>query len=87
MVTADSAKVMSKGQVTLPKEIREAIGVHTGDRVIFIRQGEKVILMNSAVYAMKIFQKEMSGEAEKAGIYSDDDVNDIITQIRQENKK
>ncbi|MDR2081155.1 MAG: AbrB/MazE/SpoVT family DNA-binding domain-containing protein [Campylobacteraceae bacterium] len=87
MLTTDSAKVMSKGQVTLPKEIRKAIGVGEGDRVIFIRQGEKVILMNSTVYAMKIFQKEMDGEAEKAGIYSDDDVINIVMQIREENKK
>ena len=29
----DNAKVMSKGQITLPKEIREQLGIGTGDRV------------------------------------------------------
>lgn len=29
---------------------------------------DRVILMNSALYAMKMLQKEMEGEAEKAGI-------------------
>lgn len=30
-----SATVTSKGQLTLPKEIREHLGVHRGDRVEF----------------------------------------------------
>jgi antitoxin PrlF len=30
-----SATVTSKGQLTLPKEIREHLGVHKGDRVEF----------------------------------------------------
>lgn len=30
-----SASVTSKGQITLPKEVRDALGVKTGDRVAF----------------------------------------------------
>ena len=30
-----SAKVTSKGQITLPKAVREALGVEPGDRVLF----------------------------------------------------
>lgn len=30
------ATLTSKGQITLPKEIREALSLHTGDRVSFI---------------------------------------------------
>ena len=33
---ANDAKVMSKGQVTIPKNVRAALGVDTGDRVTFI---------------------------------------------------
>jgi hypothetical protein len=40
--------------------------------------------MNSAVYAMKMLQKEMDGEAEKAGIQSDDDVMDLVKDVRAE---
>lgn len=32
----DSAKVMSKGQITIPKDIREILGVSNGDRVTFV---------------------------------------------------
>ena len=30
-----SASITSKGQVTIPKEVREALGLETGDRIYF----------------------------------------------------
>ena len=38
------AKVTSKGQVTIPKEIREALGLETGDRVLFALEGDKAVV-------------------------------------------
>ena len=81
-VLVDNAKVMAKGQITLPKDIREALGVQTGDRVTLIRNNDQVIMMNSAVYAMKMLQTAMEGEAEKAGLNSDDDVIKMIMEMR-----
>lgn len=83
-VLVDNAKVMAKGQITLPKDIRDALGVRTGDRVTLIRKGDQVIMMNAAVYAMKMLQTAMEGEAEKAGIKSDEDVTAIIAEMRDE---
>ncbi|MDD4783720.1 MAG: AbrB/MazE/SpoVT family DNA-binding domain-containing protein [Syntrophaceticus sp.] len=80
----DNAKVMSKGQITLPKDIRTKLGLSTGDRVTLICEEDRVILMNSAVYAMKMLQKEMDGEAEKAGLKNDDDVVDLVKDVRGE---
>jgi AbrB family looped-hinge helix DNA binding protein len=39
------AKVTSKGQVTIPNEIRKKLGIRTEDRVDFILDGERVILV------------------------------------------
>jgi len=83
-IIVDNAKVMAKGQITLPKDIREALGVSTGDRVTLIRQNNQVIMMNSAVYAMNLLQQSMEGEAEKAGIKTDDDVVSMIADMRAE---
>ena len=38
------AKVTSKGQVTIPIELRKALGVKTGDHVRFIRRGREVLV-------------------------------------------
>lgn len=83
-VLVDNAKVMSKGQITLPKDIRDALGVQTGDRVTLIRKDDQVIMMNSAVYAMKMLEAAMEGEAEKAGLKSDEDVAALISGMRAE---
>lgn len=80
----DNAKVMSKGQITLPKDIRSKLRLATGDRVTLICEEDRVILMNSAVYAMKMLQKEMDGEAEKAGIKTEDDILSLVKEVRTE---
>ena len=56
----DSAKVMAKGQITIPKDIRKVLDVGTGDRVTFIVQGDAVQLVNSAKYAMQLFHPNFS---------------------------
>jgi antitoxin PrlF len=38
------AKVTSKGQITLPKEIRKLLAVDTGSVVVFETEGDRVFL-------------------------------------------
>jgi AbrB family looped-hinge helix DNA binding protein len=83
----ENAKVMAKGQITLPKDIRDALGLKTGDRVTLLRRDNQVIMMNSAIYAMKILQEAMDGEAERAGLNSDEDVINLIAEMRAEEKE
>lgn len=39
------AKVTTKGQVTIPKGIRDAFGIRPNDKVDFEREGEKIVLV------------------------------------------
>ena len=36
------AKITSKGQTTIPQEIRELLGLHAGDKVRFVAIGDRV---------------------------------------------
>lgn len=83
-VFVNDARVMSKGQVTIPKKVRAALGIDTGDRVTFIVEGGNVRVVNSAIYALQRFQEQMKGEAAKAGFFSEDDVAEWITNSRRE---
>jgi AbrB family looped-hinge helix DNA binding protein len=38
-----SSTISSKGQITIPKEIREALRVDSGDRVLFIIRADGVV--------------------------------------------
>ncbi len=83
-IIVDSAKVMPKGQITLPKDIRDALQLTSGDRVTLVYEDGKVIMMNSAAYAMKMLNKGMVGEAERTGLTSEEDINALIEEIRTE---
>ena len=48
----NDARVMPKRQVTIPKNVRSALGVEAGDRVTYIVDGINVRVVNSAVYAL-----------------------------------
>ena len=82
----DSAKVMSKGQITIPKDIREILGVSNGDRVTFVVENGNVRLINSAVYAMQMLQAHMTREAAKAELTSEDAVMDLVKEVRAESE-
>ena len=83
----DNAKVMAKGQITIPKDVRDVLGVSNGDRVTFIVEGNTVRIVNSAVYAMQVLQQEMAGEAERTGLTSEDDVMALVKELRNEDEK
>ena len=77
----NDARVMAKGQVTIPKNVRTALGISTGDRVTFIVEGNTVRVVNSAIYALQRLQKQMMGEGKAA-----EDVAAWITVSRRENE-
>ena len=80
----NDARVMAKGQVTIPKNVREALGVESGDRVTFIVNGNQVRVVNSAVYALMRLQAQMEDEGEKVGLFTEEDVANWITRSRRE---
>jgi len=40
----ETAKLTSKGQITIPKEIRRALGLKQGDNIVFIKEDGKYVL-------------------------------------------
>ena len=86
-VLVEGAKVMSKGQITLPKDIRGKLGVEDGDRVVLIWDKDRVVMMNPALFAMRVLQDDMQGSAQEAGFDSEDDVADYITDLRRQTKQ
>ena len=52
-----------RGQVAIPRDVREVLGVTNGDEITFVVEGDTVRIVNSAFDAMQMLQKEMDGEA------------------------
>ena len=84
------AKLTSKGQITIPRDIREKMNLKTGDKILFFEENGKYFLQNSASIAIKAledFQNIMKGEAEKAGFNNPDDIIKYIKSLRKMRKK
>ena len=78
------AKVTSKGQITIPVEIRNKLGIKEGDKVLFVEEGNRIFMVNSTLMALKEAQDAFQGEAERVGLKDEQDVVDMIHQTRRE---
>lgn len=53
------AKVTSRGQITLPLEIRRKLQVKEGDKVVFYEENGRIIVENAA--KLKLAHQEKDG--------------------------
>ena len=78
------ARITAKGQITIPIEIRKSLGVKEGDKVVFIKSANGIMIANSNKVAWENIQLAMEGEAEKSGFQSEEDVVQFCKEIRKE---
>ena len=78
------AKITSKGQITIPIGIRRKLGVKEGDKVLFVENHGRIIMMNSSMEALHKAQTAFDGGAERLGLENEDDVVDMISELRRE---
>lgn len=80
----DLAKVTSKGQVTIPIDIRKKLGLKNGDKVLFVEEAGRIYMINSSMDAFREAQMEFAGEADRVGLRDDEDVVNMIKELRKE---
>lgn len=73
------ATVTSKGQITLPKKVREALGLVPGSQVDFVIEPERVVIRKHV--PSEAFQK---WEGYLRGKLPADSVDDLIESLRGE---
>lgn len=78
------AKITTKGQITIPIQIRRKLNLKDGDKVIFLEQSGKIIIENSTRVALMEAQEAFKGEAERLGLKTEQDVVDMVKNIRKE---
>ena len=79
------AKLSSKGQVTVPLSIRKRLGLKEGDKILFLDEGEKIVIANASLIALKDFQETMKDEALKQELITEDSVNELVKEVRSKN--
>ncbi len=78
------AKVTSKGQITIPVDIRKKLGIKSGDKLLFMEDGGRVYIVNSSMNALWEAPSAFAGEAERAGIKDEEDIMEMLREMRKE---
>ncbi len=80
------AKITSKGQITLPIAIRRMLNLKDGDKVAFIEKNGEYVLANPVSFAVEEARSAFNGEAKKLNLKDEDDVVDLVKEVRNEIK-
>lgn len=80
------AKITSKGQITLPISIRRILNLKDGDKVAFIEKNGQYIIVNPLSLAIDNAREAFAGEAKRLNLKTEDDVVNLIKEVRNEIK-
>ena len=72
-----TAVISSKGQITLPKEVRRKLGVETGDRVEFVETEEGMFALIAATRDIRELKGAIGKPARAVNV---EDMNRAITR-------
>jgi len=72
------ARVSSDGQITVPTEIRRALKIRPGDKILFfINDNGEIVIQNPSVTALEEAQAAVAD-----GVYTEDDVLADVMELR-----
>ena len=70
--------------ITIPIDIRKKLGLKNGDKVLFVEEAGRIYMMNSSMDAFREAQMEFAGEADRVGLRDDEDIVNMIKELRKE---
>ncbi len=78
------AKISSKGQITIPISVREALKLKTGDKVVIQEENGRFYFDNAALVAFSRVEQAFDGAAEAAGFSSEEEMQAYMKGIRKD---
>lgn len=79
------AKVSANGQITVPIEIRKSLNLKPGDKILFYQKPNgEVVVSNASAAALEKAQKAFAGVAEAMGVHTEEDVQNLVDEVRHE---
>ncbi|MDR1542341.1 MAG: AbrB/MazE/SpoVT family DNA-binding domain-containing protein [Clostridiales bacterium] len=80
----EAAKITSRGHIAISNDIRKKLVVKEGGKVIFIEDGNRIVVANAAKIAFANMRAAFAGEADRLGIKGEGDVAAIADEVREE---
>jgi AbrB family looped-hinge helix DNA binding protein len=76
----EEAKLTSKGQITIPKTIRTALGLKAGEKVVFIRENREVIMIPKTKEPLK----ELEKIRKEVPLFTEEEIKRMIKESKKE---
>lgn len=76
----EEAKLTSKGQITIPKNIRTALGLKAGGRIVFIPEGREVIMLPKVKEPLK----ELEKIRKEVSLFTEKEIKEMIKESKKE---
>jgi AbrB family looped-hinge helix DNA binding protein len=90
-MTMTSVRVQAKGQVTIPKEIRDKLNIEPGDLVVFVDTADGVLVKPAAVMTDEKLRQEIAvvvrSIRERFAEYSPEEIEALVDEALQEARK
>lgn len=88
-MNAQVLTVSSKGQISLPVNIRRKLSIDAGDKLVLYASGDSIMLKTLKLPTAAEFEASLDeAQTWAASVgYQEEDVNDIIKSVRQWKRK
>ncbi len=79
----DMGTVSARGQVAIPAEIRERMHLKEGEKVLFMLEGESLLMKRVSSLSWEEITKPLREAAKKSGM-KESDVPELVHRIRRQ---
>lgn len=80
----EEARLTSKGQITIPKSIRTQLGLKPGKSVLFIPEGEDVIMMPKVKDSLKDLERIREELKKEGKLITEKEFKQMIKESKKE---
>ena len=78
----EESKISKKGQITIPRDVREKLGLKVGDKVVFESIGKGILIRKKEVSDIDKIINEITGIWKDHPLFKNKTTKEIIEMIR-----
>jgi len=75
----EEAKITSKGQITIPKNIRNILGLKAGGRIVFIPEGREVVMIPKSKEPLK----ELERIRKEVPLFTEEEIEKMMKESKK----
>ena len=79
----DMVKISSKGQIVIPKCVREKLGLHSGEKLMVVSRDGEILLRKTKKVTIEEIAEKLENQTKKEGIDVDKLIDEAIEWARR----